>query len=792
MNLTLSLWALLLGRLAIEAGLLVTMAAGIQGVVKSPGMRRTVWQAVFLGVGLTWGCEVGGARRWVTEMSNSGETNQRFVTQVDFGEEASVPPHEIQAFTERDSIEPIHQIPTSQNSWWPLWVWVGGAAFVGLRALGVRIWLTVAASRASRPVTDATVLTTVEDLRRRVRLGRVRMVVWPGLYSPIAFGSLRPTIALPEGFTERFDSGEQETMLAHELAHLAAGDPFWLGVADLVLAMAWWHPGLWWSRHQLREACESAADEASALVPGGRVFLAELLVKLGRDLVATGVTPGLGIGGNLRSRLAKRVTVLLSDAREWRQESTAKRWLTRATAPALAALLVAVPVPGTSGPALFSILLASPLSANTPPETGSSARDAEARSLKSTPADELIPKSTNNLSAGSTVPRTNVDAAAGTLPGTAPQSPLLTREYRLDSDKFRLYLRRFVPKAGSNLLDTDIEVALRGFAASFGVTFPVPMMNFSGSLAISQMEPPAIYFDAHRGELLVRATEADLERMDRAIKKLATWWTKRQVRLEFKFLEVTESGGGGLDLDWLFGETLTNRPVAQSVALKELLKESHLPTGPTITVDEIQSYGQSAELTPAQFSSLLKRLVDRDGTDVLSSPNIVTLSGRAAQISLLGDRTIVTGIDTNRNGVSYTTQACKVGRSVMLVPELEGNEVKLSLSSTVTEFLGYDAPKSGVELRFTTPAGQTLTGQQAFPHFRSRLLEANITGKLRNTCVLRGPMVTNVVQFKSKVPVLGDIPLMGRLFREEGTSQILKRLYIFITPIEVDGAGRAM
>ncbi len=53
-------------------------------------------------------------------------------------------------------------------------------------------------------------------------------------------------------------------------------------------------------------------------------------------------------------------------------------------------------------------------------------------------------------------------------------------------------------------------------------------------------------------------------------------------------------------------------------------------------------------------------------------------------------------------------------------------------------------------------------------------------------------MVTNVVQFKSKVPVLGDIPLMGRLFREAGTSQVLKRLYLFVTPTEVDGAGRAM
>lgn len=812
MTLTFSFWAILLGRLAIEAGLLVAVAVGVQRILKSPVMHRATWQAVILGVGLTWVCEVGGARRWVTEISNAGQTEQPLTAQVDFGVESAVPNDDVQRFTGINSMERTEPISPGREFWWPLWIWGLGGALVGLKAISTRIWLGVASARLCRPVVDHALLSTVENLCQRFCVRNVRMVIWPGIHTPIAFGSLRPTIAIPEGFTERFSQGEQETILAHELAHLASGDPFWSGVADLVLAIAWWHPAVWWSRHQFREACESAADEASALVPGGRVFLAELLVKLGRDLVAPGIPHGLGIGGGMRSRLAKRVTGLLSESREWRRERPATRWITRSCAPALAGLLVAVPGPGTSGPALFSILVTSPLSATTTREAGAVARDAEVKGEESpktssrgetdeangrrdvsSRADEVLLKLTNGAMPGSTFSRTKLEPTTGRPNEVgADESLLLTREYQLNGDKFRRHLQRFIPEAGTNLIDTDVKVALRRFAASLGVAFPAPITNSSGGLDVGANSPAAISFNARTGQLFVRATEADLGRIDREIGLLVSSWKTRMVVLDVKILEVTESGGGGMDLDWFFDGESTNHPNDPLSRSREALKDSNLPTGPNTRIDQIQSTGQSAELTPIQFSALLKRMQDREGTDVLSVPKVVTLSGRPAKISVMEDRNIVTGIDTNRNGLSYTTQVCKVGPSVMLVPELEGNEVKLSLSATFTEFLGYDAPKSGVDLQFTTPDGRTLSGQQSFPHFRVRSQEVNVIGKLRNTIALYGPVVTNVVQFKSKVPVLGDIPLVGGLFRSGGTSQILKRLYLFVTPTEVDGAGQAM
>jgi type II secretory pathway component GspD/PulD (secretin) len=68
------------------------------------------------------------------------------------------------------------------------------------------------------------------------------------------------------------------------------------------------------------------------------------------------------------------------------------------------------------------------------------------------------------------------------------------------------------------------------------------------------------------------------------------------------------------------------------------------------------------------------------------------------------------------------------------------------------------------------------------PHLRVR--EVVATGQLKpgETLVLRGPLTEEKLKMKDKVPVLGDIPLVGALFRSESSETRHKRLYIFITP----------
>ncbi len=201
----------------------------------------------------------------------------------------------------------------------PLWaasilvlVWVAGVCLFAGRAILARLKLRRLRQQWG-PNQDQDLQRLVDDLRGRMGMGRrVRIRQAAGLPAPVAFGIVHPTVLLPVDFSKRFSLPQQQVILAHELAHLAEGDPAWLLVGELMTALFWWHPLAHTARRRLLTASEQAADEASALVPNGPDVLAACLVQLGRSIKGR---PRFGWvaaeGSGLRSGLAHRVQRLL-------------------------------------------------------------------------------------------------------------------------------------------------------------------------------------------------------------------------------------------------------------------------------------------------------------------------------------------------------------------------------------------------------------------------------------------------------------------------------------------------
>jgi len=202
---------------------------------------------------------------------------------------------------------------------WPGLLWLLGAAAVLCRIVSARALLAVFRQRHST-VADEDLHRRVAALARQLGLRRpVDLLEAHGLRAPVAFGGLRPTIALSPGFFEDFEQRQQEAVLAHELAHLAARDPAWQLLADLLCAVLWWHPLVWWLRCRLQIAGEAAADEASLLIPGGPDALAGCLVSMGKRLTRPCRLGWVSIeGGGFNSNLGRRVERLLSlPQRSW-------------------------------------------------------------------------------------------------------------------------------------------------------------------------------------------------------------------------------------------------------------------------------------------------------------------------------------------------------------------------------------------------------------------------------------------------------------------------------------------
>lgn len=313
-----SFWLRTLGLPALQVGLLVAVAGLLVPRLRSARAQRAAWLAGFGAVALVITGSLAGLDRALAGWLQPPSHRQPVVRVQTNLPVTGLPGN---AFTDTEllasrSPAPTLPVPVAPATMvgargWPAWLWLAGLGVVA----GHRVWWQgMFAWWWRRRRTEATAATREEVRRVAHRLGMrpaVRVIEIPGLFSPIAFGAVRPTIGLPDGFGESHDLAEREAMLAHELAHLAARDPFWLAVADGICAVLWWVPPVWWARRQLRAACEAAADEACLVVENGPSVLADCLVALAAQLPRRRAFGLLGMAG-FRSELGRRVERLLS------------------------------------------------------------------------------------------------------------------------------------------------------------------------------------------------------------------------------------------------------------------------------------------------------------------------------------------------------------------------------------------------------------------------------------------------------------------------------------------------
>jgi general secretion pathway protein D len=182
---------------------------------------------------------------------------------------------------------------------------------------------------------------------------------------------------------------------------------------------------------------------------------------------------------------------------------------------------------------------------------------------------------------------------------------------------------------------------------------------------------------------------------------------------------------------------------------------------------------------------------------------VVTLSGRPAQIQAVDLHTVAAGINPaalvqpgtppGTNAVPFLTSAVPVGPVLDVVPVVaaDGRGVALTVISTVTEFLGYDAPPADGTVR-VWENGKDKAVVLPLPRFRVRQMQTQASVVSGGTLVLAGFPVESERLAKDKVPVLGDLPLAGRLFRSESKGTVTKHLLVFVTATIVDPAGNAV
>ena len=159
---------------------------------------------------------------------------------------------------------------------------------------------------------------------------------------------------------------------------------------------------------------------------------------------------------------------------------------------------------------------------------------------------------------------------------------------------------------------------------------------------------------------------------------------------------------------------------------------------------------------------------------VLSTPQILTTDNEEASIVVARNIPFQTKVSTTSTGneTFNTFEYRDVGLTLKITPHITKDRmVRLKLSQELSSV-----------------SGGTVNDQ---PITSKRSVETTVIVRDRNTVVLGGLIDDNINEGVVKVPVLGDIPFLGRLFRSESKSSQKTNLYIFITPRVVQNPSEA-
>ncbi|MGY3861235.1 MULTISPECIES: GspD family T2SS secretin variant ExeD [Aeromonas] len=279
----------------------------------------------------------------------------------------------------------------------------------------------------------------------------------------------------------------------------------------------------------------------------------------------------------------------------------------------------------------------------------------------------------------------------------------------------------------------------------------------------------AISADETTNALVITAQPDVMAELEQVIAKLDI--RRAQVLVEAIIVEMQDSDGLNLGVQWNHADygsiqfTDTGVPITAKVAADKLNKNGN-PEPLTKLMSSVN--GMAAGFYHGDWSMLATAIASNTKNDILSTPSIVTMDNKEASFNVGKEVPTPTGsqsstsTDSIFNTIAYKT----VGTKLTVTPQInEGDSVLLTIEQEV----------SSVAKQADGTAGLG-------PTFDTRTVKNAVLVKTGETVVLGGLMDEQTKEEVSKVPLLGDIPGLGYLFRYTSNSTAKRNLMIFIRP----------
>ncbi|HSZ08818.1 MAG TPA: pilus (MSHA type) biogenesis protein MshL [Steroidobacteraceae bacterium] len=373
----------------------------------------------------------------------------------------------------------------------------------------------------------------------------------------------------------------------------------------------------------------------------------------------------------------------------------------------------------------------------------------------------------------------------GAAPGSDAQSQGLSepagavfsgRNGGKDADRIKEITGTSISTRSSSDFWPELEVSLKGLVGTDGGR--------------------AVIVNAQSGIIAVRANPRELRDVQQFLDKIQDI-SSRQVIIEAKIVEVELSSAFRAGINWAAIAQQGSRTISgfqtgpqQGFGSNNLLNQPSVPVtvGPGNPVTSMLTNSLGGAFTLAvnagSFNAYVELLATQGKTRVLSSPRVSTINNQKAIIKAGDDEYFVTGVSSNTVvGVGASTASNLdlapffSGVALDVTPQLSGDgQVILHIHPTVSD----------VTQKVLSVTVQGVTNSLPLAFSQVRESDSVVKAKSGQLIVIGGLMLSNHQVQNYSVPLLGDIPVVGKLFRSQQKTDDHTELVILLRPIIVD------
>lgn len=279
-----------------------------------------------------------------------------------------------------------------------------------------------------------------------------------------------------------------------------------------------------------------------------------------------------------------------------------------------------------------------------------------------------------------------------------------------------------------------------------------------------QLTPSRIVNHDETNSLLVQAEPEEYEEILNILEGIDR--KRRQVFLEAALVQVSDTSSLNYTIEYLAGnlDNRATRLAAMSAFGLSTLDFAQLPTNFTraINPDAAATGLLGAISNNGQLPVLLRAIKTDTDSQILATPFILADDNQTNSLSVQsevffetssqGQVAVATGQDSEQAGITLS-----------LTPTISGSVVLLELELEVSSF------------------GGASTGTGAVPDKATNTITSNVTIPNAELFVIGGLARENSSTAVDKIPLLGDLPLIGRLFQSRGSTKSRDNLYVFLT-----------